>query len=352
MSIVDNAAASASGMPILEVHNLNKSYPVGRAGLFRRQMMQVLRDVSLHVAPGEVLGLVGESGSGKSTIGKAVLGLVDSEVGVWRFAGRDLTTVSSAEMRMIRKDMQVIFQDPYASLDPRKSIRATLSEPLDTYGLHKGAAREPRLRALLEMVGLNPLFLDRRPHEFSGGQRQRIGIARALAVEPKFIVADEAVSALDVSIQAQVLNLMADEAVSALDVSIQAQVLNLLADLRQKMGLSILFISHDLSVVRYISDRVMVLYLGKVMEMGPADAVHFEPKHPYTAALVSAEPSLDRKTTRVHLTGEIPSPLSPPSGCVFRTRCPFALPACAETVPELRNIGEGRMKACLRDDIL
>lgn len=318
--------------PLLEVHNLNKSYPVGGGSLFRRKTMQVLRDVSLHVAPGEVLGLVGESGSGKSTIGKAVLGLIDTDVGAWRFAGQDLTVMSAARMRQVRKDMQVIFQDPYASLDPRKTIRATLSEPLDTFGLHTGARREGRLRELVEMVGLNPQFLDRRPHEFSGGQRQRIGIARALAVEPKFIVADEAVSALD--------------------VSIQAQVLNLLADLRQKMGLSILFISHDLSVVRFISDRVMVLYLGKVMEIGPADAVHFNPQHPYTAALVSAEPRLHAGKPRIELTGEIPSPLSPPSGCVFRTRCPYALPACAQSVPELRRIDGDRMKACIRDDIL
>lgn len=317
---------------ILEVRNLNKHYPVGRKGLFGKHMMQVLRDVSLTVQPGEVLGLVGESGSGKSTIGKAVLRLIDSQSAGMTFQGHDLNTVTPEQLRALRKDMQIIFQDPYASLDPRKTIRAVLSEALDTHNLHKGPAREGRLRALLDMVGLNPAFLDRRPHEFSGGQRQRIGIARALAVEPKFIVCDEAVSALD--------------------VSIQAQVLNLLADLRVKQGISLLFISHDLSVVRFISDRVMVLYLGRVMEVGPADAVHFAPQHPYTAALVSSEPSLHHAPRRIRLTGEIPSPLSPPSGCVFRSRCPYALPACADSIPELRPAGDNRLKACIRDDIL
>ncbi len=318
--------------PLLEVQNLTKSYPVGRKGLFGKRMMQVLRDVSLSVQPGEVLGLVGESGSGKSTIGKAVLRLIGADSGTIRFDGQDLSAISSADLRRLRKDMQIIFQDPYASLDPRKTIRAVLTEALDTHKLHLGTARAGRLIGLMEMVGLNPTFLDRRPHEFSGGQRQRIGIARALAVEPKFIVCDEAVSALD--------------------VSIQAQVLNLLADLRAKTGISLLFISHDLSVVRYISDRVMVLYLGKVMEVGPADQIHFDPKHPYTAALISAEPSLKHESQRIRLTGEIPSPLTPPSGCVFRSRCPYALPACAETVPPLRDAGQGRMKACIRDDIL
>ncbi len=320
------------GEALLEVEGLSKAYPAGRRGPFRRQMMHVLRDVGLSVAPGEVLGLVGESGSGKSTLGKAVLRLIDAEAKALRFAGRELSGLSGPEMRAMRKEMQIIFQDPYASLDPRKTVRATLSEALDSHGLHRGAGRADRLAELMRMVGLAPEFLDRRPHEFSGGQRQRIGIARALAVEPRFIVADEAVSALD--------------------VSIQAQVLNLLADLRATKGISLLFISHDLSVVRFISDRVMVLYLGRVMEVGPADAVHFAPAHPYTAALVSAEPSLKRVGRRIRLTGEIPSPLTPPSGCVFRSRCPYALPACAREVPDLRPIGPGRRKACIRDDIL
>ena len=313
---------------LLEVVGLAKSFPAGRRGLFARSRMQVLRGVDLSVAKGEVLGLVGESGSGKSTIGKAVIRLLEPDAGSIRFGGRDLRAVSNEEMRFLRRKMQIIFQDPYASLDPRKSVRATLTEALDAADLHRGSVREARMRELLEIVGLNPDFLDRKPHEFSGGQRQRIGIARALAVEPSFIVADEAVSALD--------------------VSIQAQILNLLADLRARTGISMLFISHDLSVVRFISDRIMVLYLGRVMEVGPADAIHFSPRHPYTAALVSAEPSLDKKKSRVRLEGEIPSPLSPPSGCVFRTRCPFALPICAENIPALRPIGPRRTVACLR----
>ncbi|EJK88179.1 ATP-binding cassette domain-containing protein [Agrobacterium sp. SHOUNA12C] len=318
--------------PLLDVQNLKKSYPLGRGGLFSKQTLKILHDVSFSVAPGEVLGLVGESGSGKSTIGRAILRLIESKSDVMRFNGQDLNTVSPARLRDLRKEMQIIFQDPYASLDPRKTIRSVLSEALDAHGLHKGPARVPRLIELVNLVGLDPSFLDRRPHEFSGGQRQRIGIARALAVEPSFIVCDEAVSALD--------------------VSIQAQVLNLLADLRAKTGVSLLFISHDLSVVRYISDRIMVLYLGRVMEVGPADQVHFTPKHPYTAALVSAEPSLHRESRRIRLTGEIPSPLSLPSGCVFRSRCPYVQSACAETVPTLQSVGDQHQSACLRHDIL
>lgn len=323
-----NAAVPA---PLLKVENLYKSYPVARKGLFGSKKMTVLRDVSITLDAGEIVGLVGESGSGKSTIGRAILSLAPADSGSIHFEEIELVGADKQTLRRLRKDMQIIFQDPYASLDPRKTVRATLSEALDTHGLHKGERREPRLRELLELVGLSPEFLDRKPHQFSGGQRQRIGIARALAVEPRFIVADEAVSALD--------------------VSIQAQILNLLADLKAKTGISMLFISHDLSVVRFISDRVVVLYLGRIMESGPADAVHFSPAHPYTAALVSAEPSLHNQKNRLALKGEIPSPLSPPSGCVFRTRCPFALAACAERVPELREFAPGRRKACIRDDI-
>jgi len=316
---------------LLEVIGLTKSYPSSRKGLFRKSRVPVLRGVDLNIAPGEVLGLVGESGSGKSTLGKTVLNLTEPDEGTVRFDGRDLAALSKEELRAARKDMQIIFQDPYASLDPRKTIRAVLCEALDTHGLHTGERRETRLRELMDMVGLSPEFLGRLPHEFSGGQRQRIGIARAIAVEPRFIVADEAVSALD--------------------VSIQAQVLNLLADLREKTGISLLFISHDLSVVRFISDRIMVLYLGRVMETGPADDVHFKPAHPYTAALVSAEPGLKPRPDRVRLAGEIPSPVNPPSGCVFRTRCPYAMDACAAEVPKLRRVGTTRFSACIRDDI-
>lgn len=317
---------------LLEVKGLYKSFPVAKKGFFGSRRMTILRDISLSLREGEILGLVGESGSGKSTIGRAILSLSPADAGSIKFDGLELKGASGSTLKRLRKDMQIMFQDPYASLDPRKSVRSTLNEALDTHKLHKGEKREARLRELLELVGLNPEFLDRRPHQFSGGQRQRIGIARALAVEPRFIVADEAVSALD--------------------VSIQAQILNLIADLRAKTGISMLFISHDLSVVRFISDRVVVLYLGKIMEMGPADDVHFAPAHPYTAALVSAEPSLHHETKRVVLNGEVPSPLSPPSGCVFRTRCPFSLPACATEVPMLREFSDGRWKACIRDDIL
>ncbi len=320
------------GKALLEVVGLSKSYPTSANGFFRKSRVPVLRNVNFSIAPGEVLGLVGESGSGKSTLGKVVLRLTDPDQGSVRFDGKDLTALRGEALRSVRKDIQIIFQDPYASLDPRKSVRAVLSEALDTHGLHTGTRRESRLRELMELVGLSPEFLDRLPHVFSGGQRQRIGIARAIAVEPKFIVADEAVSALD--------------------VSIQAQVLNLLGDLRAKTGVSLLFISHDLSVVRFISDRVMVLYLGRVMEVGPADAVHFSPEHPYTAALVSAEPSLNPKAGRICLSGEIPSPVNPPSGCVFRSRCPYAQDACANEIPELRRTGPDRFKACIRDDIL
>ncbi|WP_114836265.1 oligopeptide/dipeptide ABC transporter ATP-binding protein (plasmid) [Agrobacterium tumefaciens] len=320
------------GANLLEVKGLYKSFPVAKKGFFGSRRMTILRDVNLSLREGEILGLVGESGSGKSTIGRAILSLSPADAGSITFDGVELKGASSSTLKRLRKDMQIVFQDPYASLDPRKSVRATLNEALDTHKLHLGKRREARLRELLELVGLNPEFLDRHPHQFSGGQRQRIGIARALAVEPRFIVADEAVSALD--------------------VSIQAQILNLIADLRAKTGISMLFISHDLSVVRFISDRVVVLYLGKIMETGPADDVHFSPAHPYTAALVSAEPSLHHEAKRVVLKGEVPSPLSPPSGCVFRTRCPFSLPACATEVPTLREFSNGRWKACIRDDIL
>jgi peptide/nickel transport system ATP-binding protein len=327
MSVLDE-----NTRPLVEVNDLNKSYLVANPTSWGKQKMQILRDVSLDIMPGEIVGLVGESGSGKSTVGKLILQLTSSDSGSIKFDGEELTTAKSKRIRALRKDMQVVFQDPNASLDQRKTIRAILSEALDAHKLHTGTNREARLRELLDLVGLNPNFLDRKPHQFSGGQCQRIGIARALAVEPRFIVADEAVSALD--------------------VSIQAQVLNLLADLRERVGISLLFISHDLSVVRFISDRIVVLYLGKVMEVGPADDVHFTPAHPYTEALISSEPSLNTEKKRLVLKGEIPSPLSPPSGCVFRTRCPYAISECSQKVPELREFSAGRWKACLRDNIV
>jgi peptide/nickel transport system ATP-binding protein len=294
----------------------------------------VVSEVSFTVQAGQVLGLVGESGSGKSTIGRSVLKLIDPSAGEVWFEGSDLAPMSSREMRPYRRRLQIIFQDPYASLNPRRRVGDTLDEAMATHGLHPGAARGKRIAELLSLVGLAPEHARRFPHEFSGGQRQRIGIARALAVEPQFIVADEPVSALD--------------------VSIQAQVINLLSDLRERFGLTMLFISHDLDVVEYLCDRIVVLYLGKVMEVAPAKELYKAPKHPYTEALLAASPRPDpeARRDRVLLEGDIPSPVDPPSGCVFRTRCPYALDACAAEVPALREVAPGRFKACIRDDIL
>jgi peptide/nickel transport system ATP-binding protein len=295
--------------------------------------VRAVDDVSFEITKGEVLGLVGESGSGKSTIGRSVLKLLDPTAGEVSFEGVDLAPLSVRAMRPYRRHLQIIFQDPYASLNPRRRVGDTLGEALSTHGLHPGLARAERIAELLRLVGLAPEHARRFPHEFSGGQRQRIGIARALAVEPRFIVADEPVSALD--------------------VSIQAQVINLLSDLREKFGLTMLFISHDLDVVEYLCDRIVVLYLGKVMEVAPARALYRTPQHPYTQALLEASPQPDPDAQRHRrlLQGDIPSPVDPPSGCVFRTRCPYAQDACAATVPPLREIAAGRFKACLRDDL-
>jgi len=314
--------------PMLRVEGLKTFF--GR----RERPVRAVDGVSFEIAPGEVLGLVGESGSGKSTIGRSVLKLVEPSAGAIRFEGVDLVPLSPRAMRPYRRSLQIIFQDPYASLNPRRRVGDTLAEALATHGLHPGPARATRIAELLSLVGLAPGHAARYPHEFSGGQRQRIGIARALAVEPRFIVADEPVSALD--------------------VSIQAQVLNLLSDLRERLGLTMLFISHDLDVVEYLCDRIVVLYLGKIMEMAPAADLYRAPQHPYTQALLDAAPRPDpeaRRTRRL-LQGDIPSPVDPPSGCVFRTRCPYAIDACAAAVPALRQVGPGRFKACIRDDIL
>jgi len=314
--------------PMLRVQGLKKYF--GR----NDRPVRAVDDVSFDIAAGEVLGLVGESGSGKSTIGRALLKLVEPSAGSIRFEGVDLVPLSARAMRPYRRRLQIIFQDPYASLNPRRRVGDTLAEALATHGLHPGPARAPRIAELLALVGLAPEHASRYPHEFSGGQRQRIGIARALAVEPRFIVADEPVSALD--------------------VSIQAQVINLLSDLRERFGLTMLFISHDLDVVEYLCDRIVVLYLGKVMEVAGAGALYRSPQHPYTEALLEASPRPDPEARRARrlLQGDIPSPVDPPSGCVFRTRCPYAVEACAETVPPLREVAPGRFKACLRDDIL
>jgi peptide/nickel transport system ATP-binding protein len=312
---------------LVSVHALRKYF--GRT----ERPVRAVDGVSFDIARGEVLGLVGESGSGKSTVGRSLLKLIEPSEGEVRFAGTDLAPLSPRAMRPYRRRMQIIFQDPYASLNPRRRVGDAIGEVLDAHGLHQGSVRAKRIAELLSLVGLAPEHARRFPHEFSGGQRQRIGIARALAVEPEFIVADEPVSALD--------------------VSIQAQIINLLCDLRERFDLTMLFISHDLDVVEYLCDRVVVLYLGKVMETGSAQAMYRTPRHPYTQALLAASPrpDPDARRQRQLLQGDIPSPIDPPSGCVFRTRCPYAQAACAAQVPALREVAPGHFKARLRDDI-
>ncbi|SFB90731.1 peptide/nickel transport system ATP-binding protein [Polaromonas sp. OV174] len=314
--------------PLIEVKKLHRYF--GDSA----KPVRAVDDVSFSIQPGETLGLVGESGSGKSTIGRTLLRLIESTSGQVLYRGEDLGAASSGRMRALRSKLQMIFQDPYASLNPKMRVKDILGEALQVHGLAKGKeAQGKRIAELLELVGLRAEHASRYPHEFSGGQRQRIGVARALAVEPEFIVADEPLSALD--------------------VSIQAQVVNLLCDLRDRLKLTMLFISHDLDVVEYLCDRVVVLYLGRVMEVAPTAALYAQPLHPYTQALLAASPKPDpeHKSERVALKGDIPSPVNPPSGCVFRTRCPHALDACATTRPELRDMGAGRFKACIRDDI-
>jgi peptide/nickel transport system ATP-binding protein len=302
-----------------------------RRTLFRPpREVRAVNGVNLSVAGGEAVGVVGESGSGKSTLGRLLLGLLQPTAGHVSFDGRRLDGLSATEWRKLRRRMQIVFQDPYGSLDPRRRIGAQIADGMAIHGLADGSDRPARLRALLETVGLDPTHAERFPHEFSGGQRQRIGIARALATQPDFLVADEPVSSLDVSIQAQILDLM--------------------ARLRTELGLSLLFISHDLAVVRHLCDRVAVMYLGRVMEEGPAAAVLEAPRHPYTQALVSARPRISAaaRTKRMILPGEPPSPSAPPSGCLFRTRCLHAVPDCASVVPPLVSLGGGHGAACIR----
>jgi peptide/nickel transport system ATP-binding protein len=319
------AADTANVAPLVVVHGLVKHFdaPGGR-------IVHAVEDVDLTIGRGRIVGLVGESGSGKTTVGRTLLRLIEPTRGEMLFDGADVFALNARELRQWRRRAQIIFQDPFSSLDPRLTVRAIIGEALDTRGLPKGRGRADRVAELLELVGLAADHASRYPHQFSGGQRQRIGIARALAVEPDFIVADEPVSALDVSIQAQVLNLM--------------------EDLRRRFGLTMLFISHDLSVVEYACDEIVVMYLGRVMERGASRQVRTAPLHPYSQALIAAAPVPDPARVRAHvpLGGDIPSPIAPPSGCVFRTRCPKALPACAETIPPLADVGAGRFVACLR----
>lgn len=308
--------------PLLEVRNLKKHFPV-RGGLLRRVVAQVraVDGVSFTLQAGRTLGLVGESGCGKSTLGRAILQLQRPTSGEVLLGGTELTTLDRRSLHAMRRSMQIIFQDPYASLSPRRTVAQTIREPLEVHGIGTSAERERRVEELLGVVGMRTAVLDRYPHEFSGGQRQRIGIARALALDPKLIVADEPVSALD--------------------VSVRAQVLNLIARLQREMDIAFLFISHDLSVVEHVSDRVGVMYLGRIVEMAPARELYLQPRHPYTEALLSAVPVPDptRKARRIVLGGDVPSPMNPPSGCPFHLRCPKVMEICRSVVPPVIEVG-------------
>lgn len=332
MAKTASQGATASVAPLLEVKDLVMHFPLTQGVFFQRKIgaVRAVDGVSFDIRRGETLGLVGESGCGKSTTGRALLQLYKPTSGSVRFEGQDLVTLGAEEMRRMRRQVQMIFQDPYASLNPRMTVGSIVGEPLDIHGLAKGKEKQERVEQLLTVVGLNPYFANRYPHEFSGGQRQRIGIARALAVNPAFIVCDEPISALD--------------------VSIQAQIINLLEELQSEFGLTYLFIAHDLSVVRHISNRVAVMYLGKIVELADRNELYITPKHPYTKALLSAvpipDPVIERKRERIILTGDVPSPVNPPSGCRFHTRCPLADTVCREKDPEWREVTPGHWAAC------
>ena len=333
----DLSAAPQSDDVLLEVKNLKMHFPVSSGFLSRKPTgyVKAVDDVSFTVKRGETLGLVGESGCGKTTAGRCILQLYKPTDGQVIFDGQDLTRLNTKNMRAMRREMQVIFQDPYSSLNPRMTAGNIIGEPLIVHGLVSGKDEyREKVAELLTNVGLNPYMADRFPHEFSGGQRQRIGVARALSVSPKFIVADEPVSALD--------------------VSIQAQIINLLEDLQEQFNLTYLFIAHDLSVVRHISDRVGVMYLGHMVELAERNEIYRNPIHPYTRALLSAvpipDPVLDAQRERVLLTGEVPSPLNPPSGCVFHPRCPDANDTCSQVMPNLREVEPEHHSACILSD--
>ncbi len=318
---------------LLKVENLSKNFSIS-AGLFSKPLqLRALQDISFTVKRGETLGIVGESGCGKSTLGRCILQLLSPDEGKVLWLGQDISNLPEAEMRKKRRDLQIIFQDPLASLNPRMTVGEIIADPLRTLMPEIDAkGRRERVIKTMEAVGLLPEMINRYPHEFSGGQAQRIGIARALISEPKLIVCDEPVSALD--------------------VSIQAQILNLLSELKERLGLTLIFISHNLSVVRHVSDRILVLYLGRIVELADGDDLYEDPKHPYTRALLTAVPIPDPKRARQRsidgLVGEIPSPINQPSGCTFRTRCRFAQPRCAEKVPPLDTLPNGRRVACIR----
>ncbi|MCB0044561.1 MAG: dipeptide ABC transporter ATP-binding protein [Caldilineaceae bacterium] len=318
---------------LVEVKGLKMHFPISKGVIFQRQVgaIKAVDGVTFSLYPGETLGLVGESGCGKSTTGRAILQLYRPTDGSVVFEGKELTEIKGEELRKMRRSMQMIFQDPYASLNPRMTVGSIVSEPLEVHGIGGSRKeRQKRVQELLKTVGLNPYFVNRYPHEFSGGQRQRIGVARALAVNPSFIVCDEPISALD--------------------VSIQAQIINLLEDLQEELNLTYLFIAHDLSVVRHISDRIAVMYLGKIAELAERDELYANPMHPYTQALLSAvpipDPVIENERKRIILEGDVPSPANPPQGCNFCTRCPRVMDVCREKEPEFKDHGNGHYVAC------
>lgn len=339
MTSAAQSVATASSSPsnrevLLSVRNLKKYFPIKKGFIFSRETIAVkaVDNISFDIYRGETLGLVGESGCGKSTTGRTILQLHRATEGEVLYEGENLVKMRGNRLREMRREIQIIFQDPYASLNPRMDIERIVAEPLLVHGIGNEESRSRRVGELLELVGLNPYFADRYPHEFSGGQRQRIGIARALALDPNFIVADEPISALD--------------------VSIQAQVVNLLQDLQKELGLTYLFIAHDLSMVRHICDRVAVMYLGKIVELAESEELYTNPLHPYTQALLSAvpvpDPEVEENRQRIILKGDLPSPANPPVGCNFNTRCPVAVDACFEIEPELIEVKPGHWVACHR----